>query len=359
MESINYSARFLFDVAGLLAKEIHEEEHIRVVAGMTCIDLGSIALAKDAKSCWNSVLLYANTRTINKVKDIVNNACIYSPNSKYLEEAKIKIDVYAKKEKDRCTSVTVIYVVITNKEQSRLRQCLPQNISFEECSFNDDLNCYDLRRRNWKAFNPPHAETIGTEVGSIMKQKNSYISETHNFNFQKETPQDFIEILEDCKEKKDLVIVIVDNWSLFLDEYATTMKDYSKKNFYHCGTLIVRNVENDLVNKNEDCLQDLVDDIFYNENGKKHHHNTNIVEDIKNLEPRLFHVFNSVVLSMNSNLPMMRRVKKPAKKIPNTNLGKQKPAETERNEALTSGKVKSKISKNREYTPPLPKLGFE
>lgn len=103
----------------------------------------------------------------------------------------------------------------------------------------------------WRPFDPPDQVTVGT----IAQQAAS----DENLRYQ-EIPLDdqIIERLRLADEKKEIIVVVVDVWSMKVPTYHDLMRLYDTAGFLNCAVIIIWNEEDDETQHNLSELRDLV-----------------------------------------------------------------------------------------------------
>jgi FxsC-like protein len=136
----------------------------------------------------------------------------------------------------------------------------PNNVKFvfvaakqqEIQTIRDMLACYHSEGGwFWRPYDPPEKLTVGTIAQQIASDENLRY---HEIPFD----GGIIEHLRRADEKREIIVLVVDAWSIKLRVYRDLMRLYDSGGFLNCAVLIVWNEQDNETQHNFSGLQDLV-----------------------------------------------------------------------------------------------------
>ncbi len=129
------------------------------------------------------------------------------------------------------TTACFVYVAACADEfkKKEIKQKIEAYYNGDECA------------KEWKPYWPADNDSIGIIAQRVATNKKfhyDYLSLPDN---QKNGC--LIKKLEDVEKENKIVIIILDPWSLMLPKYAKIIKEYDRRDFYHCTLMILFNHE--------------------------------------------------------------------------------------------------------------------
>jgi FxsC-like protein len=88
-------------------------------------------------------------------------------------------------------------------------------------------------RKEWQPYLPPVAKSIGVLAQEVVSKQNCFY-----YSMEWETTDDLVEVLREAENKKEIVLIIVDAWTVRLPEYRDFMKPFDKVNLSNCSVLV-------------------------------------------------------------------------------------------------------------------------
>jgi FxsC-like protein len=128
----------------------------------------------------------------------------------------------------------------------------------ELASLRDAVDPYGASgRMEWQPFLPTADEPIGVLAQEVIsKQKLFY------YPLELETTDSLVEVLQEAEANKEIVIIIVDVWTMCITAYRDFMRPYDRVNLSNCSVLVPWNEKDPETELNRDMLQKTLSDTF-------------------------------------------------------------------------------------------------
>jgi FxsC-like protein len=107
---------------------------------------------------------------------------------------------------------------------------------------------------DWRPF-LPKADTMTSLASGLAVNQNL---------FYREVPADgtLMNLIEAADKRKEIVVIVVDPWTLKLSSYQDLMKEYDKRNFDNCALLVSWSADGSETEQERDELRRLVEETF-------------------------------------------------------------------------------------------------
>lgn len=147
-------------------------------------------------------------------------------------------------------TVRFVYVAATRSEiqRNQIRQI---------------LDAYGRNRHEWN----PYFST--SDQDSIWKIANQIASEKNLFPEKLEIGASFSTELKKAKEENTLVVLLIDTWTLKLDEIVQKMEEYDERSLLNCAAIVIWD-QSDETRLNADALETLVARVFDDSYARNH-----------------------------------------------------------------------------------------
>jgi len=89
-----------------------------------------------------------------------------------------------------------------------------------------------------------------------------------NLEFNKDIKEELLEKIRKAESENNIVIIILDIWTLELEKYQSIMKKYDKERYFNSAVLVPWNEEDFEIKKKEKQLIDNLKKTFYRQSGK-------------------------------------------------------------------------------------------
>lgn len=153
---------------------------------------------------------------------------------------------------------------------------------------------------DWKPYCPP----LEKRIVMIAQQASTHadlICETIPLNDK------LIQNIEHSKENNNIVIIIVDPWTLQLPQYAKMMQQYDKCHFFNCSLLVPFNLEDPETKEQYSELRDTLEGTFVNKTIDKL---DSFRDDIRSMEKLTQEIINALANTRQKIISLTERVRK-------------------------------------------------
>ena len=125
-----------------------------------------------------------------------------------------------------------------------------------------NVNAYGDECVDWRPYYPDFDKRVGPFVQNVASSEDFTSHCIH-------PASDLCEKLEQAKEKNNIVVVIVDAWTIRLQSYHDLMHEYDKTSFFNCAVLIPWNNQDDETEQKRDTLETALRITFENKTAAK------------------------------------------------------------------------------------------
>jgi len=127
--------------------------------------------------------------------------------------------------------------------------------SNELAAVREDIESYGDEPVDWRPYYPEYERRVGPFVQYVVAR------EDFTSRFLQLAP-DLIDKLNQAKAKNNIVVLIVDVWTIRLQRYHYFMREYDERSFLNCAVLIPWNDQNDETEQNRDTLENALRTAF-------------------------------------------------------------------------------------------------
>ena len=110
--------------------------------------------------------------------------------------------------------------------------------------------------KDWQPYRPNVNEVIGILAQDVATDEKLYYEEV-------KLTDDLINTLKKSEDDKKLVVIVVDTWTLRLDQYKKIMREYDDQSFINSVLIVPWNINDEETKENSPELMAMVDDVFY------------------------------------------------------------------------------------------------
>jgi len=129
--------------------------------------------------------------------------------------------------------------------------------SNELAAVREDIESYGDEPVDWQPYYPDYTRRIGPFVQYVVAR------EDFTSGFLQLAP-DLIDKLNQAKEKNNIVVLIIDVWTIRLQRCHNFMREYDERSFLNCAVLIPWNDQNDETEQNRNMLENALRITFEN-----------------------------------------------------------------------------------------------
>jgi FxsC-like protein len=108
---------------------------------------------------------------------------------------------------------------------------------------------------DWRPFHPDSVDTVGLLA---------YTSAARQNLFYRELPADnsLLDAIKAARKRREIVVIVVDPWTLNLSSYNKIMEEYDTNNYENCALLVPWNAPDQETEQQREALRDLVGRTF-------------------------------------------------------------------------------------------------
>jgi FxsC-like protein len=182
-----------------------------------------------------------------------------------------------------------LYVAACREEVSLIKPVSPR------------IDYYGDESLHWKPYWP-----VETQVELFAQ----YVASREGFRYDKISLEtDLVSQIKEAQANKRIVVVVVDTWTLFLEKYRQSMRDYDDASFWNSVLLVVWNDNDPAVANNRDALEEVLKKTFTTKMIIKD--NRYFVADIRNasdLETRLSVALQTLLAQIINAETMFKKI---------------------------------------------------